>query len=133
MLASSVASIMGTPVVELQDDHLRVRLDAVASVTALSGDLVVPYSTVESVDVVAPEWPSAFPAWRVGLHLPGVVAKGRFASSWRGPRRFLWLDRRTRRVLRLRLRGHPQLGEVALDVPDAEALADSLRTRLPKG
>lgn len=123
---------MGTPTVDLQDDHLRVTLDPMASIITVSGDLVVPYSTVESVEVVPPEWPPFFPPWRVGTHMPGFVAKGRFGRSFRGPRRFLWLERGTTRVLRLRLQGHPIYEEVALDVPDAEALRDAIEARRAK-
>ena len=120
---------MASPTVELHDDHLRVKLDTMASVTALTGDLVVPYSTVAAVDVAPPEWPPFLPAWRVGLHLPNVVARGRFRASWRGPQRFLWFDRKTTRALRLRLEGHPAYAEIALDVPDAETLRDAVAAR----
>lgn len=121
---------MGTPLVDLLDDHVRVKLDRMASIATLSGDLTIPYSTVREVDVVAPEWPPFLPLWRVGVHVPGVVAKGRFRSSFREPTRFLWLDRKSQRVLRMRLDGHPQLSEVALDVPDAESLRDQIAKRL---
>lgn len=123
---------MGTPTLELNEDHLRVKLDRMASVTTLTGDVVVPYSTLATVDVVAPEWPPFLPPWRVGLHLPGVVAKGRFAAGFRGPQRLLWFDRNARRVLRLRLAGHPQFGEIALDVPDAESLRERIESRRSK-
>lgn len=124
---------MGTPKVEVNEDHLRIRLDRIASITTLTGDVVVPYSSIASVEVGPPEWPPFFPAWRVGVHMPpAFVAKGRFASSFRGPRRFLWLERRTTRVLRLRLAGHPQFSEVQLDVPDAEALRERIESRRGK-
>ena len=123
---------MAAPVVTLHEDHLHVKLDRMASIAALSGDLVVPYSQVAAVDVVAPEWPPAFPLWRVGTYLPRLVAKGRFRASWRGPQRFLWLDRTTSRVLRLQLQGHPSYAEVALDVPDAERLRDAIEARRAK-
>lgn len=123
---------MGTPTIDLLDDHVRVKLDRMASVATWSGDLTVPYSTIREVDVVAPEWPPFLPLWRVGVHLPNVVAKGRFRSSFRGPSRFLWIDRKTERVLRLRLEGHPQISEVSLDLPDAEALRDEIAKRTGK-
>lgn len=123
---------MGTPTLELNEDHLRVRLDRAASITMLTGDVVVPYSTLASVDVVAPEWPPFLPRWRVGLHLPGIVARGRFGASFRGPRRLLWFDRTTTRVLRLRLAGHPQLSEVAIDVPNAEEMRARIEGRRGK-
>ena len=123
---------MAAPVMTLHEDHLHLRLDRMASVLTVSGDLVVPYSTIESVDVVPPEWPPAFTPWRVGTHFPGLVAKGRFGRSFRGPRRFLWLERGTTRVLRLRLRGHPTYEEIALDVPDAEPLREALEARRGK-
>lgn len=123
---------MGTPTLELNEDHVRVRLDRMASVTALTGGVVIPYSTLASVDVVRPEWPPFLPAWRVGLHVPGVVARGRFRASFRGPQRFLWFDRRTARVLRLRLAGHPDYAEVSLDLPDAEETAMRIEARRGK-
>lgn len=123
---------MGTPTVTLFDDHLRVNLDRVASITTLSGDIVVPYSTITSVDVVAPEWPPFFPPWRVGLHMPGFTAKGTFGRSFRGPRRFLWFERKTQRVLRLRLADHPRFEEISLDVPNAELLRGDVETRRAK-
>ena len=123
---------MGTPTVEVNEDHLRVRLDRMASVTTLTGDIVVPYSSLASVDVVPPEWPPWFPAWRVGTHLHKVVAKGRFGASWSGPKRFLWFDRKTARVLRLRLADHPAFSEIQLDVPDAEQVRERIETRRAK-
>lgn len=123
---------MGTPTVEMHDDHLRVTLDPMASVVTLSGDIVVPYSTLDAVEVVPPAWPPPFTPWRVGVHVPGWVAKGRFGRSFRGPRRFLWMERGTTRVLRLGLRGHPVYEEVSLDLPDAEALRDAIAGRMPK-
>ena len=123
---------MAAPTLDLRDDHLRVTLDTMASVMAVSGDLVIPYSSIQSVDVVAPEWPPAFTPWRVGTHFPGLVAKGRFGRGFRGLRRFLWLERGTTRVLRLRLQGHPVYEEISLDVPDAEGLRAAIEARLAK-
>jgi hypothetical protein len=123
---------MGTPVVTLHADHLHVKLDKAASIQTLSGDIVVPYSTVRAVDVAPPTWPPPFTLWRVGTHMPGVVARGRFGDSWRGLRRFLWIDRRTTRALRLRLEGHPQYQEIVLDVRDAEDLREGIEARRGK-
>lgn len=123
---------MGVPTFELNEDHLRVKLDAMGSVTALTGDLVIPYSTIASVDVVPPEWPPWFPAFRVGMHVHKVVAKGRFGPAWTGPKKFLWFDRKSARVLRIRLAGHASLSEVQVDVPDAEALQARIEARRGK-
>jgi hypothetical protein len=123
---------MGTPTLALHDDHLRVKLDRTASIATLSGDILVPYTTIASVDVVAPEWPPFFPPWRVGIHMPGFVARGTFGRSFRGRRRFLWFDRKTRRVLRLRLEGHARFEEISLDLPDAERMRDEIDARRAK-
>lgn len=108
------------PTYEFHHDHLLVKLDPRASVVGIAGSFLVPYSTVASAEIVEPEIPGLFDQWLHGLHVPGRVARGRFID-WRGKRRFLWIDTRTPRALRLTLRGHPAYDELLIDVPDPES------------
>lgn len=124
---------MARPSVHLADDRLRVRLSGVDAVVAITGGFDVPYAAIRAVETGPPEWPRMLEVWGVGLRAPPFVVKGRIGRKALGPYdRFFWQDRETRRVLRLRLEGHPRLREVHLDVDGPDALAEAIRRRMGK-
>ncbi|HET6403382.1 MAG TPA: hypothetical protein VFH78_01940 [Candidatus Thermoplasmatota archaeon] len=116
---------LSDPQIEFTQDHILVRLDRWTKLATLSGSFTVPYSTVRDAEVVAPKIPGVTEQWFHGLHVPGVVAKGRFLG-WKGERRFLWIERGTTRALRLRLIAHPNYDEVVLGSQDADAILKKL-------
>lgn len=122
---------MSPPRVEIHTDHLLIKLEGVDRVAAMKGSLVVPYSTIASAAVASPEWPAVVTPWRLGTHLPGVVAKGTF-REWNGRRRFLDIDRGTKHALKLQLHGHPDYDEVELDVADAPQVVAAVAKHRPE-
>lgn len=118
---------MREPTVEFTQDHILVTLDRTTKLVTLAGSFTIPYSTIQQWSVGAPRIPGISDQWLHGLHMPGVVAKGRFLG-WRGERRFLWLDRTTTRALVLHLVGHPQYDDVVLGSEHANAWAARLET-----
>lgn len=108
------------PHVEFTQDHILVSLDRWTKLATISGSFAVPYSTVRDASVAQPRIPGVTDQWLHGLHVPGVVAKGRFLG-WKGERRFLWIERNTTRALVLKLVGHPSYDEVVLGSQEADA------------
>lgn len=114
---------------DYKSDHLVVRLVGPSVLASLRRSIVVPYSDIRSVEVEAPRWPSVIKEWRIGTHIPGILAQGLF-STWNGKqRRFLHFERGTRRVLTLRLSGHPDFEEVSVEVRDPDAAQKELANR----
>ena len=116
---------LNDPQIEFTADHVRVTLDRWTKLATLSGSFTIPYSTVRDAVVEAPRIPGVTEQWFHGLHVPGVVAKGRFLG-WKGERRFLWIERHTTRALRLTLTAHPNYDEVVLGSQDADAMLKKL-------
>ena len=112
---------LNDPEILFTQDHVLVTLDRWTKLATLSGSFTIPYSTVRDARVDAPKIPGLTEQWLHGLHVPSVVAKGRFLG-WKGERRFLWVDRTTTRALVLTLTGHPTYDEVVLGGPDADAM-----------
>lgn len=108
------------PRVEFTQDHILVELDRMTKLVTVAGTFTVPYSTIQQAEVGEPKIPGIMDQWLHGLHMPGVVAKGRFLG-WRGERRFLWIERNSTRALKLRLVGHPQYDEIVLSSAEADA------------
>lgn len=114
---------------DYKSDHLVVRLVGPSVLASLRRNIVIPYSDIREVLIEEPRWPSIVKEWRIGTHLPGVVAQGLF-STWNGKhRRFLHFDRNTTRALTLRLEGHPDFHEVSVEVRDPEAAQKELLNR----
>ncbi|HUR68779.1 MAG TPA: hypothetical protein VM370_05990 [Candidatus Thermoplasmatota archaeon] len=113
------------PHVEFTQDHILVSLDRWTKLATVSGSFAIPYSTVRDAAVELPRIPGLTEQWFHGLHVPGVVAKGRFLG-WKGERRFLWIERNTTRALHLKLIGHPNYDEVVLGTSDADAMLKRL-------
>lgn len=111
---------MREPSIQFTQDHIRVEMDRWTKLATVAGSFTIPYSTVQQASVEAPRIPGIADTWLHGLHLPGVVAKGRFLG-WNGERRFLWIERASTRALTLKLVGHPQYDEVVLASADADA------------
>lgn len=111
---------LADPHIEFTQDHILVSLDRWTKLATVSGSFVVPYSTIRDASVIQPRIPGVTEQWLHGLHVPGVVAKGRFLG-WKGERRFLWIERNTTRALVLHLIGHPNYDEVVLGSSDADA------------
>lgn len=116
---------LSDPRIEFNQDHILVTLDRWTKLATLSGSFTIPYSTVREAEVVPPKIPGVTEQWFHGLHVPGVVAKGRFLG-WKGERRFLWVERSTTRALRLTLLAHPNYNEVVLGSHEADALLKKL-------
>lgn len=113
------------PQIEFTADHILVTLDRWTKMATLSGSFTIPYSTIRDARVEAPKIPGVTEQWFHGLHIPGVIAKGRFLG-WKGERRFLWVERHTTRALVLKLMAHPNYDEVVLGGPDADAMLKRL-------
>lgn len=111
---------MQAPRVEFTQDHILVELDRITKLITVAGTFTIPYSTIQQSEVGEPRIPGITEQWLHGMHMPGVVAKGRFLG-WRGERRFLWIERTSTRALKLKLVGHPQYDEVVLSSPEADA------------
>ena len=116
---------LNDPQIEFTQDHILVSLDKWTKLATVSGSFAIPYSTVRDASVIAPTIPGIADQWLHGLHMPGVVAKGRFLG-WKGERRFLWVERTTTRALQLKLIGHPNYDEVVLGSQDADAMLKRL-------
>lgn len=116
---------LADPQIEFTQDHVRVGLDRWTKLVTVSGSFTIPYSTVRDARIEAPRIPGLTEQWLHGVHVPGVVAKGRFLG-WKGERRFLWIDRTTTRALVLTLTGHPNYDEVVLGSQDADAMLKRL-------
>jgi len=67
--------------------------------------------------------------WRIGTHLPNVIAHGLFVPWTGGARRFVHFDRKTERVLTIHLDGHPDYAEVSVEVRDPDAAQKELQNR----
>lgn len=116
---------------EYKSDHLLVRLVGSSVISSLRRTIVIPYSDIRHAEVEEPRWPSMVKEWRIGTHLPGVIAHGLFAA-WSGkPRRFLHFERKTTRVLTLHLEGHPDFEQVSVEVRDPEAAQKEISRRAP--
>ena len=114
---------------EYKSDHLLVRLVGSSVLTSLRRSVVIPYSDIASAEVEPPRWPSMIKEWRIGTHLPHVIAHGLF-STWDGKhKRFLHYDRDTTRVLTIHLQGHPDFHEVSVEVRDPDAAQKELGSR----
>ncbi|HVM45731.1 MAG TPA: hypothetical protein VM582_07320 [Candidatus Thermoplasmatota archaeon] len=114
---------------DYKSDHLVVRLVGSSVLTAMRRNVVVPFSDITRVEVEAPQWPSLVKEWRVGTHLPGVIAHGLF-STWDGTRkRFLHYNKGTARVLTLHLEGHPDFHEISVEVRDPDAAQKEIAGR----
>lgn len=111
---------------DYKSDHLVVRLVGRSFLTAARRSIVIPYSDIRRVDVESPRWPTMFKEWRIGTHLPNVIAHGLFASWTGGQRRFVHFDRGTERVLTIHLEGHPDFAEVSVEVREPEAAQKEL-------
>lgn len=116
---------LSDPQIEFTQDHILVSLDRWTKMATLSGSFTIPYSTIRDARVEAPKIPGVTEQWFHGLHIPGVVAKGRFLG-WKGERRFLWVERNTTRALVMKLIAHPNYDEVVLGGPDADAMLKRL-------
>lgn len=113
------------PHVEFTQDHILVSLDRLTKLATVSGSFTIPYSTIRDARIEAPRIPGLTEQWLHGLHIPGVVAKGRFLG-WKGERRFFWVDRAMTRALVLKLTAHPNYDEVVLGSQDADAMLKRL-------
>lgn len=114
---------------DYKSDHLVVRLVGSSVLTSARRSVVIPYSDIIAADVEAPQWPSLVKEWRIGTHVPGLVAHGYF-QTWDGKqKRFLHFDRKTSRVLTIKLAGHPDFTEVSVEVRDPEAAQKELLNR----
>lgn len=116
---------LADPQIEFTQDHILVTLDRWTKLATLSGSFAIPYSTVRDARVETPQIPGITEQWFHGLHVPAVVAKGRFLG-WKGERRFLWIERTTTRALVLKLSAHPDYDEVVLGSQDADAMLKRL-------
>jgi hypothetical protein len=124
---------MAKPTVEAHADHAIVRFSRTDKVLGVTGDIVIPYSTIERAEVGAPEWPSWRHAFGMGLRAPRLIVKGRIGKLLGPFDRFYWQDRGTTQTLKLWLHGHPKLREVHLDLDSpAGSLADIERQRASK-
>lgn len=121
---------MQRPRLEFGPDGFAVVMPGLAAFAAARRRLPIRYDQVASAEVAPVERAPTLVWARVGTHLPGVWEMGRFGYA--GRKRFLFHGRRTRRVLALRLRGHP-FTEVSVDVDDPEALLGELRLRAKLG
>jgi hypothetical protein len=109
-------------------DMLTVRLTRREKVAAARGDLRVPLSAVRHVHVL----PDALAAAR-GVRAPGLAIPGRSkVGVWRGRgRRDFVVARRGVPALCLELDGGRH-DEIIVSCPNAEAIADEIRTRTPR-
>lgn len=114
---------------DYKSDHLVVRLVGNAVLTSLRRNVVVPYSDIRRVEVEAPRWPSMIKEWRVGTHLPNVIAHGLFSTWDMKQKRFLHFNKDTTRVLTLHLDGHPDFHEISVEVRDPDAAQKELAAR----
>ena len=114
---------------DYKSDHLVVRLVGASVLSALRRNVVIPYSDIRSVDVEAPRWPSMIKEWRIGTHIPNVIAHGFFSTWDMKHKRFLHYNKDSTRVLTLRLEGHPDFQEVSVEVRDPDAAQKELATR----
>lgn len=115
---------------DYKSDHLVIRLVGRSVITALRRNVLIPYSSISGVQVEAPRWPSAIKAWRIGTHLPGIIAHGTFTTWQQKHRRFCHFEKATRQVVTLRLSGHPQFDEVSIDARDPLAVQTELQRRM---
>lgn len=114
---------------DYKSDHLVVRLVGRSVLTTVRRNVVVPYSDIRRVDVESPRWPSMFKEWRIGTHIPNVIAHGLFVT-WNGAqKRFLHFERDTARVLTIHLDGHPDFTEISVEVREPEAAQKELAAR----
>lgn len=114
---------------DYKSDHLVLRLVGRSVITAVRRNVVVPYSDIRRADVESPRWPSMLREWRIGTHIPNLIAHGLFAT-WNGAqKRFLHFDRETTRVLTIHLDGHPDFTEISVEVREPEAAQKELSTR----
>lgn len=111
---------------DYKSDHLVVRLVGSSVLSTLRRSVVVPYSDIRGAEVEAPRWPSLVKEWRIGTHMPGYIAHGTFVTWIGAHRRFVHFDRKTERVLTIRLAGHPDFEEISVEVRDPEAAAREL-------
>ena len=114
---------------DYKSDHLVVRLVGRSVLTSIRRSIVVPYSAISRVEVEAPRWPSLVKEWRVGTHMPSLIAHGLF-STWKGGhKRFLHFEKTTTQVLTIHREGHPDFHEVSVEVRDPIAARDELAKR----
>lgn len=114
---------------DYKSDHLVIRLVGRSVLSSLRRNVVIPYSDIRSVSIDAPRWPSMIKEWRIGTHIPGIIAHGLFSTWDLKHKRFLHYDRDSKRVLTLVLEGHPDFHEVSVEVRDPDAAQKELANR----
>jgi len=116
--------------IDYKSDHLVLRMVGRSVFSALRRNVVIPYSDIREALVEEPRWPSMIKEWRVGTHMPGLIAHGFFSSWDLKQKRFLHFGKETRRVLTLRLDGHPDFHEVSVEVRDPDAAQKEIASRI---
>lgn len=114
---------------DYKSDHLVVRLVGSSVLTSARRSVVIPYSAITAVEVEAPRWPSLVKEWRLGTHMPGLIAHGLFQTWDAKQKRFLHFERKTARVLTIKLAGHPDFTEVSVEVREPDAAQKELLNR----
>jgi hypothetical protein len=125
--------------VDVFDDRVRILFTGLDSLAVLRGELSIPYSSIEEVEVGLDELPSVW-AWRLGVSLPfSDRRQGRFwmAGVTRSfdlnveQRLFLDIRDRAHSVV-LRLKPGNEYDVVAFDDSRPDELAARIRRRLSR-
>jgi len=107
----------------VEGDELIVRLSALEKVEGLHGDLRMPASAVQGVEVLD-DAVGAVQGWRApGTGVPGVLAVGTYRQG--GKKTFAVVHGHTRRGVRVRLAG-AAYDELIVGCADPEAVAKAL-------
>ena len=109
--------------IQRDGDRLRVQLSTREKIVALRGDVAFPVAAVSAIDVATDPLATVEGVRAPGLHLPGRTKIG----TWRHRgRQTFAVARAGTPAVRIDLHGH-RYDTVVISVPDAEAVARSLR------
>jgi len=106
----------------VEGDQLALRMSASEHLEAMRGDVVVPLSSVRSVEVLDDAM-SVIHGIRVGTGIPGRIAVGTFTST--SARIFAVVHHRDRGGVRVNLSG-AEFDELVVSTSDPDAVASSM-------
>ncbi|NQU37256.1 MAG: hypothetical protein HQ526_06605 [Actinobacteria bacterium] len=111
----------------IDGENLDVTFKGIGGVLAFKSQIVVPLSSVESVEAVEIQTVERPTIKRVGARIPGLLATGSFGT---GDDIQFWYIHKADRVLVVDLTGD-KYKRLVLEVPDPDAVAKEIHDAIP--
>jgi hypothetical protein len=113
-------------VLELDAEHLHLKLSRLERLAGLHGDIDVPRSSVRGVEAIADPWPDLRGIRAPGTGIPSVLMIG--TTRWRGQRDFCVVRGHGPAVI-VAL-GDFKFSRLIISTPEAYTVAENLRSTL---